>query len=255
MRDGAAVLKLLRGSGDETTSAEALRRAGVSRTTVESFFAPFLRGIFLEERLTTSSRFLDFVLRAFADGPAGLPAGGMGAIAAAARGGTQRPQRHRRGDRRAACNLTRVGRPAPRPRRRRRDLRPRRRAAHGWNARHVRVLRRTVDADSRPVARRQRRRRARSTTSACRARLSPSYAPPGRALVSATILGAGDPDLEAVERQLRGWFGSTWRNGGTCGRTGSRERCPPTRSARSASSPCASPRASMRAATTASTRR
>ena len=38
---------------------------------------------------------------------------------------------------------------------------------------------------------------------------APSYAPPGRALVSATILGAGEPDLEQVERQLRGWFGSS----------------------------------------------
>ena len=81
VRDGAAVMKLLRGSDDETTSAEALRRAGVSRATVERFFAPFLRGIFLEERLTTSSRFLDFVLKAFAEGPAALPRGGMGSIA------------------------------------------------------------------------------------------------------------------------------------------------------------------------------
>ena len=81
VRDGAAVMKLLRGSDDETTSAEALRRAGVSRATVERFFAPFLRGIFLEERLTTSSRFLDFVLEAFAEGPAALPRGGMGSIA------------------------------------------------------------------------------------------------------------------------------------------------------------------------------
>ena len=32
VRDGAAVLKLLRGSGDETTTADALRRAGVSRS-------------------------------------------------------------------------------------------------------------------------------------------------------------------------------------------------------------------------------
>ena len=81
VRDGAAVLKLLRGGGEETTTADALRRAGVARSTVETFFAPFLRGIFLEERLTTSSRFLDFVLQTFSDGPAALPAGGMGEIA------------------------------------------------------------------------------------------------------------------------------------------------------------------------------
>jgi phytoene dehydrogenase-like protein len=82
VRDGAAVLRLLRGSDRETTTAEALRCAGISRATVERFFGPFLRGIFLEERLATSSRFLDFVLRSFSAGPAALPHGGMRAIAA-----------------------------------------------------------------------------------------------------------------------------------------------------------------------------
>ena len=41
------------------------------------------------------------------------------------------------------------------------------------------------------------------------------YAPAGRSLVSLSILGAGEPDLEAVDRQLRGWFGSCvteWRH-------------------------------------------
>lgn len=82
LRDAAAVTRLLRGSRGERTAADALRRAGVPRQTAEEFFAPFLRGIFLEERLTTSSRFLEFVLRSFAAGPAALPAAGMGAIAA-----------------------------------------------------------------------------------------------------------------------------------------------------------------------------
>ena len=40
VRDGAAVLRLLRGRGDETTTAEALRRAGVSRATVETLLRP-----------------------------------------------------------------------------------------------------------------------------------------------------------------------------------------------------------------------
>ena len=75
-------VRLLRGSDEETTAGEALRRAGVPRATVERFFVPFLRGVFLEEQLATSSRFLDFVLHAFADGPAALPHGGMGAIPA-----------------------------------------------------------------------------------------------------------------------------------------------------------------------------
>ena len=48
--------------------------------------------------------------------------------------------------------------------------------------------------------------------------VSPHYAPDGRALVSASILGADVPDLEAVRRQLASWFGATvreWRVLGT----------------------------------------
>jgi hypothetical protein len=44
---------------------------------------------------------------------------------------------------------------------------------------------------------------------------APSYAPGGRSLVSLTILGAAEPDLDAVGRQLRAWFGTAvteWRH-------------------------------------------
>ncbi|MDX1650021.1 MAG: NAD(P)/FAD-dependent oxidoreductase, partial [Myxococcota bacterium] len=62
------------------TTREALRRRGFSARIVEGFFRPFLRGVFLEPRLDTSSRFLDFVLRTFATGDATLPAEGMEAV-------------------------------------------------------------------------------------------------------------------------------------------------------------------------------
>jgi len=45
--------------------------------------------------------------------------------------------------------------------------------------------------------------------------VTPGYAPAGRALVSVTILGAGEPDLDAVSHQLGGWFGRSvteWRH-------------------------------------------
>jgi protoporphyrinogen oxidase len=214
MRDGAAVLKLLRGSGDETTSAEALRRAGVSRTTVESFFAPFLRGIFLEERLATSSRFLDFVLHAFADGPAGLPAGGMGAIAAQLAEGVNV---------RKGTGVSTVG-PHALSLESGDQLRARAvvvatsglvdEPTHGWNA----VTCVYFDAPSTPIPGPWLvvNGEGGPINNLCvPSEAEPSYAPPGRALVSATILGAGDPDLEQVERQLRGWFGSNvaeWRH-------------------------------------------
>jgi phytoene dehydrogenase-like protein len=66
----------------ETTALERLRAAGISERMREAFFRPFLSGIFLEPQLETSSRFLELALRAFALGPAALPAGGMGAVSA-----------------------------------------------------------------------------------------------------------------------------------------------------------------------------
>jgi glycine/D-amino acid oxidase-like deaminating enzyme len=59
---------------------EALARRGVAGAPVEHFLRPFLQGVLLERDLTTSSRFAAFVLRTFALGDVGVPAGGMGAL-------------------------------------------------------------------------------------------------------------------------------------------------------------------------------
>src|SRR5918998_2723926 len=61
----------------ETTAEERLRRAGVGDTALERFFRPFLAGVLLEDRLETSSRYLDLLWRSFARGAIGLPARGM----------------------------------------------------------------------------------------------------------------------------------------------------------------------------------
>ena len=214
VRDSAAVLKLLRGSGDETTAAEALRRAGVSRATVERFFAPFLRGIFLEERLTTSSRFLDFVLRSFSGAPAALPRDGMGAIATQLSGGL---------DIRTGAAVATVGPHAV-------SLETGEQiradavvvatagivdeAAHGWNG----VTCVYYDAPQTPIPGPWLvvNGEGGPINNLCvPSEAAPSYAPAGRSLVSLTILGAGEPDLDAVGRQLRGWFGNgvtEWRH-------------------------------------------
>jgi phytoene dehydrogenase-like protein len=63
-----------------TTTMAALERAGFSSTMIESFFRPFLNGIFLESELVTSSRKFEFVFRMLALGQAALPARGMEAI-------------------------------------------------------------------------------------------------------------------------------------------------------------------------------
>lgn len=62
------------------TSADALRRSGVTGTFLDEVIAPFLAGVFLESRLSTSRRFLDLVLKSFILGSPALPAAGMQAI-------------------------------------------------------------------------------------------------------------------------------------------------------------------------------
>jgi phytoene dehydrogenase-like protein len=61
----------------ETTTIDALRRAGLSDVIINRFFRPFLGGIFLEPELLTSSRMFEFVFRMFSTGNAVVPALGM----------------------------------------------------------------------------------------------------------------------------------------------------------------------------------
>jgi phytoene dehydrogenase-like protein len=61
----------------DVTTEEALRRAGVDRTLMETVLRPFLSGVFLESELTTSRRFLDVVLKSFVRGTPSVPALGM----------------------------------------------------------------------------------------------------------------------------------------------------------------------------------
>ena len=64
----------------ETTTAQALRDRGFSPTVIDRFLRPFLSGVFLEDRLDTSSRFFDLVWRSFARGAQCLPASGIRAL-------------------------------------------------------------------------------------------------------------------------------------------------------------------------------
>ena len=66
----------------EQTTLETLRAAGFSSAMIERFFRPFLGGVFLERDLQTSSRLFEFVFRMFSLGDTALPAAGMGAIPA-----------------------------------------------------------------------------------------------------------------------------------------------------------------------------
>ena len=68
-------------SAPETSTSDFLRRFGFSPVVTERFFHPFFSGIFLENKLLTSSRMFEFVFRMFSQGDAALPAGEMGTMA------------------------------------------------------------------------------------------------------------------------------------------------------------------------------
>lgn len=65
----------------ETTTEKALQDQGFSKEMIDTFFRPFLGGIFLDRSLKTSSKMFDFVFKMFSEGDTSLPARGMGAIA------------------------------------------------------------------------------------------------------------------------------------------------------------------------------
>lgn len=62
------------------TTLEALRAEGFSDSMIERFFRPFLGGVFLENRLDTTVRKLEFVMKNFAQGDTAIPAKGMAEI-------------------------------------------------------------------------------------------------------------------------------------------------------------------------------
>lgn len=76
----------------EISSQEALRRAGLSHRIIEEVLRPFLSGVFADRALETSSHVLAMTLRSFARGRIGVPAAGMAALPAAVAGPLPYPQ-------------------------------------------------------------------------------------------------------------------------------------------------------------------
>jgi len=67
-------------SQSEKTTGNYLKNYGFSERFISLFFHPFFTGIFLENKLETSSNMFEFVLKMFAEGNAAIPAKGMQAI-------------------------------------------------------------------------------------------------------------------------------------------------------------------------------
>ncbi|MGK5684869.1 NAD(P)/FAD-dependent oxidoreductase [Actinoplanes sp. URMC 104] len=79
-------------SEPETTTQEALRKAGLSHRMIEEVLRPFFSGVFADRSLDTSSHVFAMVLRSFARGRIGVPAAGMAALPAAIAGPLPYPQ-------------------------------------------------------------------------------------------------------------------------------------------------------------------
>ncbi|MGB3852357.1 MAG: FAD-dependent oxidoreductase [Tunicatimonas sp.] len=61
----------------EVSTLEAIQQYGFSERMLRNFFQPFLAGIFLEKGLITSRREFDFVFKMFSEGETAVPAQGM----------------------------------------------------------------------------------------------------------------------------------------------------------------------------------
>lgn len=199
------------GDRPETSTLAYLEEQGFSSSFINDFFRPFWSGIFLEPDLRTSSRVAEFVFRMMALGDTALPRQGMGAISqqlasdvpvrlnSTVVGLTGQSITLESGERLqasavvlategpAAARL--MGLPEP-------------------GSRSVSCV--YFAADVAPIS----EGILVLNGDGCGpvnhlcvpSAVSSSYAPPGAALVSATVLGM-NPDLAAVREQLAGWFG------------------------------------------------
>jgi len=212
-RDMPAVLRLLAPRAGETTAREALRAAGISPRLQEQLFAPLLRGAFLEPDLVTSSRFLAFVADALSAGPVALPAGGIGAIAAQLAEGLE----VRVGARAVAVGPGTVALAGGETMTARAVVVATAGLVDepdaGWNAASCVYYDAPVPPLPGPWLVLDGEGGGPVNGLGVPSEAAPGYAPPGRALVAATVLGP-DPDEAAVAAQLRRWFGpqfDTWR--------------------------------------------
>jgi len=210
-----------------TSTRRFLREAGFSEQAIARFFVPFFGGIFLERDLETPSTMFGFVYAMFAEGRAALPADGMEAIprqlaTMLPAGSISAGVRVRRTDpgavtladgRRLEADHVVVATDAADAADIRPDLRPprwRETVQLAFAAEHAPfddpIL--CLDAEGEgPVHH-----------VAVISNVAPTYAPPGAALVSLTVIGGSALDDEALEaaarEQMRGWFGPAvdrWR--------------------------------------------
>ena len=208
----------------EQATLDELRAYRFSETMIDRFFRPFLGGIFLEPALSTSSRKFEFVYRMFSEGEATVPANGMQAIPEqlAGRLPAESIQYNTRVTSIAENMILTEGRPAFRASKIVLAVeQPVALRLLGGNieapANAVTCL--YFDAPSTPIVGAwlvlNGEGRGPVNNLCVPSEVAPNYAPEGRALISATVLGNPGSDIETqVRQQLGNWFKSTadWRH-------------------------------------------
>ncbi|NNK48255.1 MAG: FAD-dependent oxidoreductase [Gemmatimonadetes bacterium] len=203
---------------DEARTVDRLGALGFSARMIDTFFRPFLGGVFLDPKLETSSRMFEFVFKMFGADRVCVPAGGMGEIS------RQLGEGLPVGGLRTSARVLSVGRNAVTLESGETlsaravvvatggseagqlaglgDVPPYHSALCHYFAADEPPVRQGIlvlDGDGRgPVS-----------NLAVMSRVSETYAPPGRELISATVLGDAidSVDVAAVRAQLRDWFG------------------------------------------------
>ncbi len=200
----------------DVTTEEALRRAGVDRTLMETVLRPFLSGVLLEAELSTSRRFLDVVLKSFVRGTPGVPALGMQRIPEQLATGVDVRLGHRAaavsargvdvvdGDAHSADAVIVATDPATAA-----DLLGdvRAPAAHSVTTWYYRPDCAAEDlADGQAVLLLDAARRGPLVNTVVMSHAAPDYAPPGSALVAASALGVRDGLQDKAVREQLAWL-------------------------------------------------
>jgi hypothetical protein len=206
----------------DRTTLEHLREQNFSNEMVDRFFRPFLGGIFLERELVTSSRQFEFVFRMFAQGHATVPACGMGEIprqlaadfapdsillnakvVAIDRQTVRLADGETHSARAIVLAVDRASSAGLLP-----TI-----ADPGSLEVQCHYFGAPQGKSSLPILHLDGTGDGPINNLAFVSDIAPEYAPPGRRLVSATVLGGGNVPISAIQTQLLSWFGpeaATW---------------------------------------------
>lgn len=210
----------------ETDTITELRRRGLGKRAVNTLVRPFLRGVFLDEDLATSSRVNDLVWRAFARGSLTVPAAGMRAVteqladrtrgASVVSGTPVRAVAPGRVDTEAGTVRARAVLVAAGPSQAARLLPAL--PAPRTNATTTYFHTRPVTAEEDPLLHvdgRSDRSGTRLSGVMVMTATAPSYAPPGRSLIASSVVGAQQPaeaDVRTEAARVLGTHHGHWEH-------------------------------------------